>query len=472
MNTHLLRLSAILLLPIPLASAETRLARIFGNGMVVQQEKPVTVWGWDDPDTEITVAFGGDSKKTKSDAKGGWKVTLPAAKADGQPRTLTATGTTSVTFDDILLGEVWLASGQSNMDWRLSAATGGRDEIKAADFPKIRLFRVEKDVAAQSKQDVATGKWVACSPTTAGSFSAVAYFFGKNLHQDLKVPVGLVMSAVSGTPIEPWMSPETHALLPPPPPPLPGAKKMWPNPSQLFEGMIRPLSPVGLRGVIWYQGEGNSKDGARYTAKMQGLVDGWRKQWADPFPFYFVQIGQRPYVEPLGPDAKPFTLPTFWEAQAQAAKLIPDSGLAVINDISELDLHPLNKKDVGHRLALIALAKTYGKKDLVYSGPVFKAMKAEGGKLRISFDHTGSGLASRDGGELTWFEIIDADKGDFVKAKAEIVGNEVILSAPDVEKPVAVRFTWDNTAVPNLMNKEGLPAMSFRAGEVPARASY
>ncbi len=471
MRTWLIPVSVALLHILP-ASAETRLARIFGSGMVIQREKPVNVWGWDAPRTEVTVAFGDQSAKTTSDGKGAWKVTLPGAAADGRVRTLTATGTTSVTFDDILLGEVWLASGQSNMEWRLSASAGGGDEIKRADFPGIRLFRVNRDIAQQRKQDIASGKWVVCSPATAGGFSAVAYHFGRNLHHELKVPVGLVMSAVSGTPIEPWMSPETHATLPPPLPLPPGAKKMWPQPSQLYEGMIRPLSPIALRGVIWYQGEGNSRDGALYTTKMEQLVAGWRKTWDAPFPFYFVQIGQRPYAEPAGPDAPPFTLPKFWEAQARAASTIPDSGLAVINDISELDLHPRNKKDVGHRLALIALAKTYGRKDLVHSGPIFRRMAAEGGKLRISFDHAGGGLASRDGGEVTCFEIIDADKGGFVKANAGIDGNEIILSAPGVEKPVAVRFTWDNTAVPNLMNKEGLPAMSFRAGEVPARAAY
>jgi sialate O-acetylesterase len=236
------------------------------------------------------------------------------------------------------------------------------------------------------------------------------------------------------------------------------------NATALFNGMIHPLCPFAMRGAIWYQGESNLGDGARYEDRMKALIAGWRKLWHEgDFPFYFVQIA--PYDYHGDPEAEA----VLWEAQA-AAQAIPNVGMAVVNDIGNLkDIHPKNKQEVGRRLALLALARTYGDEKLVCSGPTFKSMSIEGDKARVNFDHVGGGLASRDGKPLDWFEIIDADEGGFVKASAQIDGSGVVLSAPEVKHPVAMRFAWSMLAEPNLMNSEGLPASAFRAGAMPKR---
>ncbi len=444
----------------PSARGDTRLPKVFGSNMVLQQQKPVVIWGWDAPGTAVTVDLAGKSAQAVANKKGEWKVTLPAMAADGKACTLSVLGTSRVTFDNILLGEVWLASGQSNMEKPL-----GREGAATADYPNLRLLHVIKKFDAKAQTDI-EATWRVCSPTTAGGFSGAAYYFGRDLQTNLKIPVGTIESALSGSPIEAWTPPEGFAMLPPPQP-----GKMWPPPQQLYNGMIHPLLPFSIRGAIWYQGEANRKDGPAYTEKMKALVGSWRKLWGNDFPFYFVQIGPLQY-----PNDQPGTLPEFWEAQTAAAKEIPNTGMIVINDIASLhgdvaslQLHPPNKLDVGKRLALLALAQTYGQKDLVFSGPTFQAMAIEGDKIRVTFDHSGSGLVARDGQPLNFFEIVDADQSEFVPATAVIDGAGIVLSAPGVKKPVAMRFAWSNTAMPNLMNKEGLPAGAFRAGTVPER---
>ena len=235
----------------------------------------------------------------------------------------------------------------------------------------------------------------------------------------------------------------------------------------LYNGMIHPLVPFAIRGAIWYQGESNMGDGMRYAERMKALVSGWRKVWNQgDFPFYFVQIAPFLYA-----DKPPEMAPEIWEAQTAAAQAIPNAGMAVINDVADLnDIHPQDKRTVGHRLALLALAKTYGKSDdLAYSGPVFKSHEAKGNQLRVEFDHTDGGLVTRDGKAPDWFEIIDAEEGGFVKAEARISGNSVVLIAPEVKHPVAMRFAWSHVAMPNLMNGKGLPAGAFRAAVPPAR---
>ena len=228
--------------------------------------------------------------------------------------------------------------------------------------------------------------------------------------------------------------------------------------------MIHPLHPFALRGAIWYQGESNATEGMLYAERMKALIGGWRQVWGEgDFPFYYVQIA--PYTYGFDPEM----IGEFWEAQS-AAQAVPNTGMAVINDIGNLkNIHPANKQEVGRRLALWALAKTYGQEKLVYSGPTFKSLAIDGNKLRLTFDHTGSGLASRDGKPLSWFEVIGADEGGFVKAQAQIEDSTVVLSAPDVKHPVAMRFAWSMLAEPNLMNAEGLPAGAFRAGKEPKR---
>jgi sialate O-acetylesterase len=500
------------------AQADVRLPRVFGSHMVLQQEKPIIFWGWAAPRESVRVQLGQASAETKANEKGEWKVTLPALKAGG-PLVMTVTGANTVRFDDIMVGEVWLCSGQSNMEMGIGMVRDSKEEIANADYPQIRLLKVAKRWTPLPEPDI-EGEWKQCSPKTVaeggwGGFSAAAYFFGRDLHKQLGVAIGLIDSTWGGTRIESWTPPEGFAAVPAlakdyervqlgdprtalhrqrlektltevqdwltaarqamdgnklvPSLPAYPADLQPPhdvqNSTALYNGMIDALHPFGLRGAIWYQGESNSGEGMLYTERMKALVGGWRAVWAEgEFPFYFVQIAPYNY----GGNAE--RIGEFWEAQAAAAQAIPNCGMAVLNDIGELkDIHPRNKQEVGRRLALWALAKTYGKKDVVCSGPILKNMTVEGNQLRVSFDNTGTGLASRDSQPLNWFEIIDGDEGGFVKADARIDGSSVILSSAEVKHPVAMRFAWSMLAEPNLMNSAGLPASAFRAGTVPKR---
>ena len=508
-------------------SAEVRLPRIFGSHMVLQQEKPLVFWGWSDPSETITVSLGTETQQAKANERGEWKVTLPARKAGG-PFAVKVSGSSTVAFEDVLIGEVWLASGQSNMEMGIGMCRDGKEEIAAANHPEIRLFMVANRWTPEPKADLEAAKageskpegiWKVCSPQTIGEggwggFSAAAYYFGRELQQQLHVPVGLIDATWGGTRIESWTPPEGFAAVPAlqkeyalvqlgdprtaqhqqrleqtltdterwlaaarlaltrqtlvPAMPAYPAELQPPhdvqNATALYNGMIHPLHPFPIRGAIWYQGESNSDEGRLYTERMKALIGGWRNVWGDnDLAFYYVQIAPYDYSgngERIG---------AFWEAQTEA-QAIPGSGMVVVNDIGNLkDIHPANKQDVGRRLAAWALAKNYGKSDVVYSGPTFKAMSPEGEKLRLTFDHVAGGLASRDGKPLSWFEIIDAEEGGFVKADAGIDGATVVLSAPEVKHPVAMRFAWHMLAEPNLMNSAGLPAGAFRAGEVPKR---
>lgn len=513
-----LTLAGVCLSTTPKATAEVRLPRVFGSHMVMQQQKPLTIWGWADAGETVAVKLGNASRSASANGHGEWKVVLPAMPAGG-PYTLSVSGSNTLEFDDILIGEVWLCSGQSNMEFGIGQGPAAQAEIAAADHPGIRLLMVQNRWTPVPQTDI-EGTWKVCTPQSVAEggwqgFSAVAYHFGRELHEQLKVPVGLIEADWGGTRIESWTPPEGFAAVPalkndyerlllgdPTTPQhrerlgktldeyakwLEAARRAMASnelvpsvpayPSELlppgdvqqatalFNGMIHPLVPFALRGAIWYQGESNQSEGMLYAERMKALVGGWRQCWQDEvFPFYFVQIAPFKY----GGDPK--TLAELWEAQTVAARTIPNTGMAVISDVGDLnDIHPVNKKDVGHRLALLARARTYGEKDLVCSGPTFKSLTTEGDTLRVTFDHVGSGLASRDGKPLDWFEIIDAEEGGFVKADARIEGDGVILSAPDVKHPVAVRFAWNGLAEPNLMNREGLPAGSFRAGERPRR---
>jgi sialate O-acetylesterase len=511
--------SAILLCGIGGASAraEVRLPRVFGSHMVLQRDMPVVVWGWAQPGETVTVTLASATGTAQANAQGEWRAVLPAMQAGG-PFTLKVSGSSSVAFDDVMVGEVWLCSGQSNMELGIGGARDGDKEIAAADYPGIRLMLVTRkwDPLPQTNID---GEWKVCSPKTVAQggwygFSAAAYYFGRELHQKLGVSIGLIDASWGGTRIESWTPPQGYAATPALAkeyelvqladpttpqhqqrleqaldetekwvasarqamadralvPPMPGypAELLAPhdvqNPTALYNGMIHPLCPYALRGAIWYQGESNLGEGMHYTDRMKALIGGWRDLWREgDFPFYFVQIAPYNYGGNRETEAE------FWEAQA-AAQSIPNTGMAVINDIGNLkDIHPKDKQDVGHRLALLALARTYGYKDLLSSGPTFRSLEIEGDKLRVDFDNVGGGMASRDGKPLDWFEIIDADEGGFVKADAQIDGSSVLLSAPDVKHPVAIRYAWSMLAEPNLMNRDGLPAGAFRAGTEPKR---
>ena len=653
-----------------------RMACIFTDHMVLQRDQPLPVWGWAAPGRAVTVEVGPHSARTRTNAEGRWRLTLPPLESGKGPLTMTVkAGDETIRLTDILVGEVWLCSGQSNMEMTVYQSADGKAEIKAADHPNIRLFDIPRPTTlASDPQDDVVGQWQACSPETIGDFSAVGYYFGREIHQSVDVPVGLISASWGGTIIETWTRQEEISRIPGmteriaeaqdihrDPTVVPQdmtakekraaeifradfkekaeykiafkasveraaksrqafnearandelARKMtspdldlsswktmeipnrwgeaglpdfrgmvwfrktidvpaswagknlvlhldriyegdvtWFNgeqvgataitnyynprvysipanlvkagantitvrvtdtfrprgmsgkadamalcvagsektdriglagpwrykpsvqlfaslpypddqvnhPTLLYNTMINPLVPFAIRGITWYQGENNHGDGMLYFDKMQALIQSWRNVFLRPdAPFYYVQIAPYRY----GGDMVEYTLPELWEAQT-AALDIPYTGMAVISDIVITNwLHPANKQDVGKRLALWALAKDYGQDDLVYSGPLYKSMAIEGSKIRLSFDHVGSGLASRDGKPLDWFLIAD-ENGRFVKAQAVIEGNTIVVSSDAIAKPTAARFAWHQEAVPNLINKEGLPAGPFR----------
>ncbi|MDA7534649.1 sialate O-acetylesterase [Verrucomicrobia bacterium] len=653
-----------------------RMACIFTDHMVLQRDQPLPVWGWAAPGRVVIVEVGPHSSRTRTNAEGRWRLTLPRLESGKGSLTMTVkAGDETIRLTDILVGEVWLCSGQSNMEMTVHESADGKAEVKAANHPSIRLFNIPRPAAmASDPQDDVVGQWQACSPESIADFSAVGYYFGREIHQSINVPVGLISASWGGTIIETWTRHEEISRLPgmteriadaqdihrdPTVVPqdmtasekraaeihladfkskaeyklafkasqelaaksrqafnearandalahkmtrpdldlsswkimeipnrwgeagLPDFRGMvwfrktidvpaswagkhlvlhldriyegdvtWFNgeqvgatiianyskqrvysipanliktgdntitvrvvdtfrprgmsgkadamalcvagseetdriglagswyykpgvqlraslpypddhvnlPTLLYNTMIHPLVPFGIRGIIWYQGENNHGDGMLYFDKMQALIQSWRNVFLRPdAPFYFVQIAPYRY----GGDMVEYTLPELWEAQT-AAMDIPHTGMAVISDIGHVNwLHPSNKQGVGKRLALWALAKDYGQDDLVYSGPLYKSMAIEGSKIRLSFNYTGSGLVSRDAKPLDWFEIAGED-GKFVKAQALIDGHTVVVSSDAIVKPTAARFAWHQVAVPNLMNKEGLPAGPFR----------
>lgn len=502
------------------ARADVALPRVFGNHMVLQRDLPVPIWGTAEPGEAVTITAGDKPPvKAVTGNDGKWAVKLAPMPAGG-PISVTVCGKNEIVLEDVLVGEVWLCSGQSNMEWPVSASADAQQEIASADWPKIRHFKVEKSPQGHPAADVQSAKqWEVCSPGTVGAFTACGYFMARHLHKELGVPIGLINSSWGGTLIEPWtppvgfeMAPELKALLDrvvladprsaehkaklgdymrhvegwlaeargamsaekPSPVLAPYPAELKPvteqaassphqQPTALYNGMIHGLIPFAFRGAIWYQGESNHREGMLYAAKKEALVGGWRRLWGRDFPFLYVQIAPYKYG-----DEPPHYLPEFWEAQAAALK-IPDTGMVVSNDIADYsNIHPANKQEVGRRLALLALKKTYGRPGLVAEGPTFKRLTPEGDALRIEFDNVGGGLAARDGRPLNWFKVIGEDT-DFEDAEATIEGNAVILRSPKVPRPVAVQFAWHKAAEPNLQNKEGLPARPFRAGDVPKR---
>ncbi len=432
------------------AAADVRLPHLLSDNMVLQREMPIPIWGWANPNEKVTVSLGNSSASATTGANGQWLVKLPKLPTGG-PYQLTVAGVNTLTLSNVMIGEVWLCSGQSNMEKPIGIHPGQQPcpnyekEIAAADYPQIRLMEVPPETPRTPGDDVAGAKWLVCTPQNivvkrggGHGYSACAYFFGRELHKELKVPIGLIAASVSGCPCEPFTPPSGERWL----------------------GMIRPLIPFAIRGVIWYQGESNLADGMKYHDKMKSLITDWRNAWSQgEFPFLFVQVALSKYTDDVE------MAPRLWEAQT-ATLDVSNTGMAVTHDISSYpDCHATNKQELGRRLALWALAKTYGKSNITYSGPIYKSMAVAAGsgptKIRIQFDYTGGGLASRDGKPLDHFTIAGEDK-KFVEAKAEIDGNSVLVWADAVAKPTAVRFGWRQDADPNLMNKEGLPAPCFR----------
>jgi rhamnogalacturonyl hydrolase YesR len=460
--------------------ADVSLPRILGSNMVLQRGQPVPVWGWAEPGESVTVQFGAQTKTTKADAAGRWQVRLGSLKASAVPADLVVAGGNRIVLTNVLVGEVWLCSGQSNMEKPIGEQPGQKpvpnyeQELASSDYPQIRLFKVEKEMAATPAKDVNSKGWFLSNSNSHQTlkFSAAAYFFGRRIHQELGVPIGLIESAWGGTRIEPWTAPIGFDSVPA----LSGMIKLAEPqakihnrmPTTLYNGMIAPLVPFAFRGALWYQGESNLidiHDGPIYAEKMRALIEGWRKTWdMGAFSFYYVQLAPFTYYgdRRVKRADSPERLPEMWEAQTAALK-IPKTGMIITTDLVDdpKDIHPRNKQEIGERLARLALAKDYGRKDLAWSGPTFRSAKFSNARAIVRFDHVEEGLKSQDGRPLTWFTVAGED-GKFVSAEAVIEGDKIVASSPEVAEPKALRFAWDELAMPNLVNSDGLPARPFR----------
>lgn len=523
-----------------MAHADVKLPAIFADHMVLQRGKPDPVWGWADPGEEVTVKFGGQTKTATAGADGAWKVTLDALEASSDPAEMQVAGKNSVSFKDVLVGEVWLCSGQSNMGFTVSRGNNAEQEIAAANDPLLRLFSVPLSQAdepqtdihepevADRKRDVAKTlrPWAACTPENVGAFTAVGYFFGRELRQKLNVPVGLINSSWGGTRCEAWTSkpalkahPDCKAIITAwddylktydpeadkakhekasealkerierikaanavltagaAPQVVPGGPRPWEDqrtsqgrPGVIYNAMIHPLGSYALRGAIWYQGEANKNRAEQYLTLLPTMILDWRKQWHDEFSFYIAQLagfgnGVTGPRETGAPDPWAELQWAQLRVAINAGKLkTPKCGLAVTNDIGEEnDIHPKDKQDVGHRLALQALVKDYKKTGLVSGGPIFGGGSTEGNKFVINFSN-GVGLKAREGKTLQGFIIAGEDKV-WKPAKATVVSGrpQVRVWNEEIKKPVAVRYAWASwSPEANLVNKEGLPTSVFR----------
>jgi sialate O-acetylesterase len=472
------------------AQATVRLPALVGSHMVVQRDAPVPVWGWAAPGEQVVVTFRGHDYPATPGAAGRWQATLPATPAGG-PYSLTIKGQNTIVLEDVLVGDVWLASGQSNMELPLrdrnAPAPGAyplilnaEQEVAMANFPQIRQFTVQKVVAYQPQTESAGYAWQVCSPATAGSFSAVGYFFARDLHQRYHVPIGLISGPWGGTPAEAWVSPEALRQLPDfqapvaalaarPARPEPLDKDAQNTPTVLYNGMIAPLQPYALKGIIWYQGESNVGRGGQYRTLFPALIRDWRARWGSELPFIFVQLANFTKTLPLpGPSA----WAELREAQAQALAL-PRTGMAVAIDLGDPDdIHPANKQDVGHRLALAARQVAYGDKRVAAAGPTFQRMQVRGSQVHLTFGHVGKGLLLKSGTTtLTGFAVAGAD-GQFHWAAATLAGRaEVVLTCAAVPTPVAVRYAWADNPLGNLYNSVSLPAPPFRTDSPLGAAS-
>ncbi|HEY8784592.1 MAG TPA: sialate O-acetylesterase [Mucilaginibacter sp.] len=454
------------------SEAEVILPKVLGNNMVLQRNKPVPIWGTANIGEKVSVKFGKQIKTAVADASGKWKITLDPMPVSAIPQEMEINAINSIKLDNILVGEVWLCSGQSNMEYEMrknskvkkpdtSTANSPIDELERAHNPQIRIFLVTRKNL--QKPDSLHKGWSIAEDSALRAFSAVAYFFAKNLNHDLKVPVGVICSAVSGSRIDPWAPIEAFDT-------IPYFKanniKIEGDPGKFYAKMIEPLAPFAIRGFLWYQGETNCFLGETitYTYKMEALINNWRKLWNNKaLPFYYVQIAPFYYSKSKGPVAyTEFTEPELREAQTMVLK-IPHTGMIVTTDLNDdiKNIHPPFKWEVGRRLELQALANTYGKKNVVFSGPMYRKMKIKGNKIILDFKYAGGGLVSHDGKPLNYFTVAGSD-GKFVEAAAVIKGDKVVVSSPAVPAPETVRFAWTESAQPNFYNTGGLPAVPFR----------
>lgn len=447
-------------------NATVKLPSIFSDNMVLQENTQVNVWGKASANERITVTTSWNFKRYAAiaDASGKWTLKIKTPRATKNQK-ITVKGENVIQINNILIGEVWLCTGQSNMEFQVSKAQGWRtgmlnveEEMKDANYPEIRLFKVEHQLAHQGPVDDCVGHWVVCNPENLKEFSAVGFVFGRRLHKELKVPVGLIQSTWGGTHAESWTKKDVMEGNPLYADVLDKfalknvkiEKNYCKVPATLWNGMINPILPYTIKGNIWYQGESNADRFEKYQEVFSNMINSWRKEWAQPdMPFYFVQIAPQ-YKQPAG----------IREAQLKTWQSVKNTGMVVVSDAGDsTDIHPRNKRVTGERLALWALAKSYGKK-CAYSGPLYKSMKKSDKKIILSFDYVQGGLTSK-GEELKGFFISGIDRR-FYPAKAVIVNNKVEVSAPEVLEPVAVRYGWGFFFRVNLYNEAGLPAVPFR----------
>ncbi len=489
------------------AAADVKLPSLISDNMVLQQGRTVAIWGTAEAGERVTVSLGEQKETATTDSNGQWKVKLGPLKKGG-PFEMTVAGKNTMTIHNVLVGEVWVCSGQSNMEFAVwnhgvfGGAVNAEQEVATANYPLIRLFIVKKAVAGKPQSDV-QGQWVVTSPATVGNFSAVGYFFGRELYRTMKFPVGLIDSTWGGTEAEAWTSdaaleadPELKVVadswrqkiaefppvleqyeqrlrewekgaegaeangkvaLPFPDAPKDPRSHPWRD-AGLWNGMIAPLTPFAIAGTIWYQGESNAEFAYQYRKVFATMIQQWRSSWGEGgFPFLFVQLAS--FVAG-GKDTDSWAV--LRESQDKALAL-PKTGMAVAIDIGEsYDVHPKNKQEVGRRLALAAEGLAYGRK-IEYTGPTFKSLRADKGTLRLQFTHVAGGLVVR-GQSLMGFAVAGQDQ-QFFPAESRIEGNEVVLSSKHVSKPVAARYAWANDPKCNLYNKLGLPAPPFRTDD-------
>jgi hypothetical protein len=491
------------------AWADVKLPSLFSDHMVLQGDAAVPIWGWAEPGEQVYVSIAGQIRTTVADNSGQWSLKLDKLSAPA-PVTLTVKGRNTIVIQDVLVGEVWLASGQSNMQLPVNDAMNPQAEKVSANFAPIRMFTVAHHVAV-TPQTNCEGEWVVCSPETVGRFSAAAYFFARDLHQDIKLPVGIINASWGATPIETWTclarmegSPEFAPVLKPweakmsvpfdeakaethyrtaielwqtnaenrkadgkpvpPKPEMPVRPRLDKNyPGNAFNGMIAPIIPYAIRGAIWYQGENNAQSdySKLYAAQLPLLIQDWRQRWAQGnFPFAWVQL---PNFQPKQAGAAaPGKWPVVREAMLRTLA-VTNTGMAITIDVGEPEhIHPKNKQAVGHRLALWALAKVYGE-NIPFSGPLPAGQKINGDEITLSFTHADNGLVAK-GGELKGFSIAGANHR-WVPAAAHIQGDHVVVSSPEVKAPIAVRYAWADNPDCNLFNGAGLPASPFRTDD-------
>ena len=442
-------------------SSAVRLPALISDNMVLQQGRLVHIWGWADKDEVVTVHFGDQKVTAKAGIDGRWMLMLKTLKP-GKQLEMNVKGSSgnSITVKNILVGEVWICSGQSNMHWTFSPKHGvlnNEEELANANYDEIRMFTVAKTGTPEPAEDT-KGKWLTINRENLlidgeNGASALAYFFGRNLYQQLKVPVGLINSSVGGTPAEKWTKAEV--LEASPDLKLLSGKN---GASTLYNAMIAPLIPYAIRGAIWYQGESNLDRAFQYRTLFPAMISNWRSDWKQgDFPFGFVQLAPYRYK-----GQNPENYAELCEAQVMTLKSVSITGMAVTMDIGDItNIHPKNKQEVGRRLGLWAMAKVYGNKKLVYSGPIYKSMSINKNQITLNFEHSGGGLTTYDGKPLVEFTIAGQDKV-FLPGKAEVKGNKIVVTNNEITKPVAVRYAWHDDAQPNLSNKEGLPASPFR----------